>query len=126
MRRATAPRRPAAKKRPWKRALGTFATFHFVAAAWVFFRCGTVGQALDVFRVLASGTVGAGNLTLPILAAVVAGLAGQLLPEGWLPAVQRRFVLLPAAVQASALLAVAALVRAVGGSAISPFIYFAF
>ena len=119
------PRRPA-KKGAVRRVLGTFLTFHFVAAAWVFFRCPTVGQALDVFRVLASGSVGAGNLTLPILAALGAGLAGQLLPEGWLPALQRRFVLLPAVAQASALLAVAALVRAVAGSAISPFIYFAF
>ncbi len=123
-------RRPARGPVPavpgWRRALGTVVTFHFVAAAWVFFRCPTISQARDVFRVLFDGTTGAGNVTPAILGAIAAGLAVQFLPEGWLPRLRARFVLLPPAAQATALLAVAAAVRHASGSAVAPFIYFAF
>ena len=121
------PARGQVKEVPgWRRALGTIVTFHFVAAAWVFFRCPTISQARDVFGVLFDGTVGAGNVTPAIVAAIAAGLVVQFLPEGWLPRLQSRFVLLPPVAQATALLAAAVAVRHASGSSVAPFIYFAF
>ena len=121
------PRRGMPRSRPlWQKVLGTAVTFHFVAATWVFFRCPTVAQALDLFRVLGGGSVGAGNVTPAILAALAAGFAAQFAPEEWLGRLQLAFVRLPAPAQAGALLTVAVSVRFVSGSAVAPFIYFAF
>ena len=117
---------PAWKVPAWRRVAGTIVTFHFVCATWVFFRCSTLAQARDVYRVLFDGTTGAGNITPAIVTAIAAGLAVQFLPEDWLPRIQTRFVLLPPVAQATALLLVAAGVRHVSGSAVAPFIYFAF
>ncbi len=124
---ARGPARGPARKVPaWRRVAGTIVTFHFVCATWVFFRCSTLAQARDVYRVLFDGTTGAGNITPAIVTAIAAGLAVQFLPEDWLPRIQTRFVLLPPVAQATALLLVAAGVRHVSGSAVAPFIYFAF
>ncbi len=116
------PGRPSA----WRRWGGTVVTFHFVAVTWIFFRCPTVGQAVDLFRVLAGATGGAGNITPAILVAIAAGLVAQFLPDGWLSRLEVRFTLLPASAQATALLLVGVAVRLATGSAVSPFIYFAF
>jgi D-alanyl-lipoteichoic acid acyltransferase DltB (MBOAT superfamily) len=119
-------RRPAGKRPLWREAAGVFVTFHFVCATWVFFRCATLGQAVSVFRVLLDGTGGAGNVTAAIAAAIAAGLVAQFLPEAWLSRLQARFVLLPSFAQATVLLLAAATIRHVSGSAVAPFIYFAF
>lgn len=120
-RRHRAGRREAPKG--LRRALGVAATFTFVTVAWVFFRCPTVGQALDVFRVLFAGTWSLGNVSPAAAAAILVGLGSQAVPESLLPALERRFCALPAPLQAASLLAVAALVRVAAGQAVAPFIY---
>lgn len=109
-----------------RRAAGIAATFSFVTFAWVFFRCSTVGQAGDLFRVLLQGTWSLGNVPPAAAAALVAGLLSQALPEDLLPALERRFCALPAPIQAASLLAVAACVRIAAGQAVAPFIYLQF
>jgi D-alanyl-lipoteichoic acid acyltransferase DltB (MBOAT superfamily) len=106
-----------------RRALGVAATFSFVCFAWVFFRCATVGQALELFRVLLQGTGSLANVSPAAAAAIVVGLGSQAVPETFLPALERRFSALPALLQATALLAVAAFVRVAAGQAVAPFIY---
>lgn len=39
----------------WRRAGGALATFCVVTLAWIFFRCGSLGQALGIFRRLFGG-----------------------------------------------------------------------
>jgi D-alanyl-lipoteichoic acid acyltransferase DltB (MBOAT superfamily) len=124
-------RRPARKRGDRERsqglrAAGTILTFHFVALAWVFFRSTTLAQAWSVFRVLADGSSGAGNISWSIGLAIVVGLGSQFLPDRWWPWLQTRFVLLPPAFQATALLVIALLVRHASGSNVASFIYFAF
>jgi len=123
-RRHRAGRREAPKG--LRRAAGIAATFSFVTFAWVFFRCPTLEQAADVFRVLLQGTWSLGNVSAAAGAAIVVGLASQAVPETLLPALERRFCDLPAPLQAAALLAVAAGVRLAAGQAVAPFIYLQF
>lgn len=119
--------RGARKARPaWRKVLGALVTFHFVAASWVFFRATSVASALDVFRVLFDRRPGFANVPLAAIAAIGAVLASQGLPEGWYRKLEARFVALPSFAQAALLLATAAAVRAAAGSAVAPFIYFAF
>lgn len=117
--------RPAAHGRA-RHALGVFLTFHFVAFAWIPFRCTSLSQAKDLLAVLLDLRPGFGNVPPRVLAAIAVGLVFQLLPEGWLGRVTRRFVALPVAVQAGVVLAVAAALRVVGGTAVAPFLYFSF
>ncbi len=109
-----------------RRLSGSLVTFHFVLVTWVFFRCSTLSEAADVFRVLADRTTGLGNVSAVALLAIVVALFAQALPEEWLPRATARFSALPAPAQAALLLAVAAGVRLAAGSAVAPFIYFGF
>ena len=117
--------RPPAPSLP-RRLFGGLATFHFVAFSWVFFRCSTLSQARDVFAVLLDLRPGFGNVSALVLAATATGLLVQLLPEGWLGALTRRFLALPVTAQAGLLLAAAAAARLASGSRPAPFIYFSF
>ena len=109
-----------------RRSAGIVATFSFVTFTWVFFRCSTLEQAGELFRVLLQGTWSLGNVPPAAAAALLAGLLSQALPETFLPALERRFCALPAPVQAASLLAVAAGVRLAAGQAVAPFIYLQF
>ena len=92
----------------------------------MFFRCPTLEQAGDLFRVLLQGTFSLGNVPPAAAAALAAGLLSQAVPETVLPAVQSRFCAFPAPVQAAGLLAVAAGVRLAAGQSVAPFIYLQF
>lgn len=111
---------------PWRRAAGAVLTFHFVCFTWIFFRCDSVGQALEVLRGLGRLSAGAANVGLPALLLVLGGVGVQWLPERWLPRVQERFSALPAPAQCLLLAATAAAVVRASGSAVSRFIYFSF
>jgi D-alanyl-lipoteichoic acid acyltransferase DltB (MBOAT superfamily) len=113
-------------KPAWRAALGGLATFHFVAASWVFFRVPSVSQALDVFRVLLDRRPGLVNVPPAAVLAILVVLVAQALPEDWFRKAESRFVALPSLAQAVLVLATAAAVRAAAGSAVAPFIYFAF
>ncbi|KAA0252863.1 MAG: MBOAT family protein [Acidobacteria bacterium] len=119
-------RGPRKAPSPARSLLGGLLTFHFVAFSWVFFRSASLSQARDVLAVLFDLRPGLGNVPALVLVATAAGLAAQLLPEGWLGALTRRFVALPVPAQAGLLLAAAAAVRLASGSRPAPFIYFSF
>jgi alginate O-acetyltransferase complex protein AlgI len=75
------PHRPLVAGRAY-RAASIFVTFQFVAFAWIFFRAGTFGGALDVIGGIARGPWFAphdwetfGRLRLPLVGAALAGLA---------------------------------------------------
>ncbi len=112
----------------WRTRLATvaavFVTFHFVCLAWVFFRAGSVAQALEVLGRLRSLSLEAANLTPTVLGALAAGLVTQWLPERWYVRAQDAFVRWPVLAQAAALLLCGSFVRLAGSSAVTPFIYF--
>jgi D-alanyl-lipoteichoic acid acyltransferase DltB (MBOAT superfamily) len=121
------PRGRAAKPAPaWRRALGSLATFHFVCATWIFFRCESLDGALGIFRGLGRLDGGTANLSAPLLAMIASGIAVQWLPERWLPALQERFSALSPPAQCALLAAASAAVVSVSGAAVSGFVYFGF
>jgi D-alanyl-lipoteichoic acid acyltransferase DltB (MBOAT superfamily) len=101
-------------------------TFHVVVLAWVLFRAPSLdlaGAFVSRFTVPGPATL----WTVPAVLAVVAVIALQLLPAGWLERVQVRIERLRPAVLAPALAALVLVVGAtVSGQGVAPFIYFRF
>jgi alginate O-acetyltransferase complex protein AlgI len=114
---------PARKPPRWRVIAGTFLTFHFVAFAWIFFRCDTLAQAGDLLGRIGDLTTGAGNISLPVLAATAAAILLQFAPEQWLTRLRIEFVARPAVVQGLLLALCALLVRWISGAQLSAFIY---
>jgi len=115
---------PNPKNTPrWRVIAGTFITFHFVAAAWIFFRCDSMAQAAELLGRLGEFSIGTGNISLPVVAATSAAILLQFAPVDWLTILRVRFVALPAMAQGLLLACVAMLVRWISGAQISPFIY---
>jgi len=110
----------------WRRAVLVVLTFHFVCLGWIFFRAPTFASAWLVLERLASLTVHHQNLSLPVLAALAAGLVGHFVPERLFERSKDAFLSLPAPAQALALYLVAVLLRQVGAADSVPFVYFQF
>jgi D-alanyl-lipoteichoic acid acyltransferase DltB (MBOAT superfamily) len=128
--RAIESRRPRGRGIPavpaWRQALGAFATFHFVCLTWIFFRCESLESALEILQGLGRGSLGVANVTWPVAALTLGGVALQWLPDKAYPALQARFSALPSPVQCALLAATAVGVVRVAGSSVSQFIYFNF
>lgn len=105
------------------RWLAIFVTFHFVAFAWIFFRCDNLAQAGDLLGRLSEHTTGTGNIPLSGVIATLAAIGLQFAPENLLPRLRKQFAALPSVAQGLLLAAAALLVRWVGGVQVSPFIY---
>jgi alginate O-acetyltransferase complex protein AlgI len=115
--------RGAPVRRPWLR---WFITFNTVCLAWVFFRAyslDTVGEMLN--RVVFGG--GATTLTASVVAAIVAGLALQFVPQAPLLRLRLLFARLGPVPQSIALASVMMVTGAlVSGQGVAPFIYYQF
>ncbi len=110
----------------WRRWLGTLLTFHFVCAAWIFFRADDFSRARLVFDRLFSLTSYAPNLPFPVLAVLAVGLGSHYVPEGWYQTARRGFIRLPAPAQAIALFGAALTLRHMASADAVPFVYFQF
>ena len=102
------------------------ATFQFVCLAWVFFRARSVEDALTVLsRITHPGP--SPLVTLPVLAAIAAGLATQVIPSSFWESIQRTFSALPLVLQGIAFGAVLVFVTSlVADQGVAPFLYFRF
>jgi alginate O-acetyltransferase complex protein AlgI len=114
---------PARRPPRWRVIAGTLVTFHFVAFAWIFFRCDNLAQAGDLLRRLADLSTGTANISLPVVAATAAAILLQFAPDQWLTRLRIGFVAQPAFAQGLLLALCAMLVRWIGGAQVSPFIY---
>jgi D-alanyl-lipoteichoic acid acyltransferase DltB (MBOAT superfamily) len=122
----TGSRPPDAHEPAWRGWLGTLLTFHFVCAAWIFFRASSFGHASLMFDRLASLTTYAPNLAWQVVAVLLVGLVSHFVPESWYQSVRRGFIRMPAPAQALALFATAVLVRRAASAEAVPFVYFQF
>lgn len=105
---------------------GTVLTFHFVAFAWLFFRCESLGEVGALLAQLGRGSWQLGNVPPAAALLIAATLALQWLPQAWSSRLQDGFVALPAPAQAGCLAAVFVGLRLLAGAAPAPFIYFAY
>jgi alginate O-acetyltransferase complex protein AlgI len=108
------------------RVLSTFATFHFVLLAWVFFRAHTFRDARAMFGELLTFTGYHPNLDARVLLVLAFGLAMHFLPLELEAKLRVRFGTLPGIVQGIALFSVLLLVRRMASAEAVPFVYFQF
>jgi D-alanyl-lipoteichoic acid acyltransferase DltB (MBOAT superfamily) len=108
------------------RLFRTAVTFHFVCAAWIFFRAPTFRDAARLFRQLATLSSFHPNLSTPVLAVLGVGLVSHWLPERWYTAARGGFGRLPVPAQGVALFAAAVLLRKMQSADVVPFVYFQF
>jgi D-alanyl-lipoteichoic acid acyltransferase DltB (MBOAT superfamily) len=103
----------------WRHALAVFGTWQFVCLTWIFFRAGSVTNALDLLGRVASLSVSFENVTAPFAAAILLAGAAFFLPKQWHGRAMERFAACPFYVHAGALAAVALALRywSAGGNA---------
>jgi D-alanyl-lipoteichoic acid acyltransferase DltB (MBOAT superfamily) len=100
--------------KPVGRALAIFGTYQFVCFTWIFFRAGSLTEAL---------TLGLENVS-PLLAAVLVLSAATLfIPKEWYARAMGTFAASPFYVHAAALLVVAAAIQLLGGRGNVAFVY---
>jgi D-alanyl-lipoteichoic acid acyltransferase DltB (MBOAT superfamily) len=111
-------------------AAGTLAaaalTFHFVCAAWIFFRAETFQKAATLFAQLATLTTFRPNLYPEVIAVLGVGLLSHWVPERWYTAIRVAFIRMPAPAQGLALCAAAITIREMASAEAVPFVYFQF
>jgi alginate O-acetyltransferase complex protein AlgI len=109
-----------------RRGAAAVLTFHYVCAAWVFFRAQSFEAALAVFRQLGTLELDHPNLVPSILVALVAALAAHVFPDGTFGWLRRRFIALPPMGQGIVVAAAVLLLRELARPDVVPFIYFQF
>ena len=105
---------------------GVLLTFHFVCLTWIFFRCDSTSQALEVLTGIARGSVELINIPWPVPVLIALAMLAQWWPADWYERVEARFAACPATVQAAALSGVALLIAWTSRTAVTQFIYFKF
>lgn len=123
-----APPKDRARPRssPILRVLATFATFHYVCLAWIFFRAQTFQQAVLVLKQIATGTTFHPNLPPVVVSVLALGIASHYVPETTYERLKRGFSDLPAPAQGALLFAVAVLLHEAASTEAVPFVYFQF
>jgi alginate O-acetyltransferase complex protein AlgI len=113
-------RQPASALR---RILAIFATYQFVCLTWVFFRAGTMANALLILSRIGSLTGGLENISR--LLAIVLALSAILMfaRKQWYTHAMDSFARSPFYLQAAVLAIVAAAVELLGGRGNAPFVY---
>jgi D-alanyl-lipoteichoic acid acyltransferase DltB (MBOAT superfamily) len=118
------PDRPLTGRRLW---LARLITFHVVCLAWVFFRASSLGAAFGVLGRLFTGWgMASPAVTLPLLAAIVVGIGGQLVDVRLWRIAMVRLSTAPVVAQGLALGALLMVINAIGPRGVAPFIYFRF
>jgi alginate O-acetyltransferase complex protein AlgI len=113
-------------KRPstrWSRYLAIFVTFHFVCLTWIFFRAPDVATALAILGRLGSFTFSVANITLPMLAVMLAGIALHAIPPKWFDRTVELFGRAPFIVQGASLASAILLIELLAGRGSTSFAY---
>jgi D-alanyl-lipoteichoic acid acyltransferase DltB (MBOAT superfamily) len=101
----------------------TFATFHFVCFAWIFFRAPSFAHATLAMARIARGGWTLDHVTPKVPLVVAAALAAHFLPAAWEARAREVFVRAPALVQGLALAAAAIALHLAASAAPEPFVY---
>jgi len=115
--------RPRTPVSPWRHALAVLGTYLFVCLTWVFFRAGSVADALAILGRIASLTAGFENISGPLAAALALAAAALFVRKAWYTRAMEAFAASPFYVQAVALTLVAAAIQLLGGRGNAPFVY---
>ncbi|MBL8173669.1 MAG: MBOAT family protein [Bryobacterales bacterium] len=107
----------------WARLWRTFATVHFVAFAWIFFRAASLDTAWQIVNRIASFTFSAGNISAPVAIVMAIAALAHYIPDAWFQTTDRLFVRAPFYVQAAAMALLLLAIHYVNATGAAPFIY---
>jgi alginate O-acetyltransferase complex protein AlgI len=111
----------------WRTGITWFITFMSVMLARIFFRADTMEQAYRVFAHLRGDNyLAAPNVTPAIIAVLLLASAVHFSPEDLFERIAKIYAKLPIPARATALLAIALIVKHVASFDVQPFIYFQF
>ncbi|HEY6395251.1 MAG TPA: MBOAT family O-acyltransferase, partial [Candidatus Binataceae bacterium] len=105
------------------RYVSIFATFHFVAFAWIFFRAASVENAILILSRIGSLTASAANLSAPLALILAIGILAHYVPKTWYDFSVQLFVKAPFFAQAAALAMLVIGLQYVAQTGATPFIY---
>jgi D-alanyl-lipoteichoic acid acyltransferase DltB (MBOAT superfamily) len=106
-----------------RRALAVAGTYHFVCLTWIFFRAGSVGNALDVLERIGSLSMSFENVTALFAVTLLVAAAALCVQRRWSLALMERFAACPFYVHAAALGLVAVIIHRAGAGGSAPFVY---
>ncbi|HEY2015210.1 MAG TPA: MBOAT family O-acyltransferase, partial [Bryobacteraceae bacterium] len=107
----------------FRRYLAIFATYQFVCLTWIFFRAGSVADAMAMLGRIGSLTVGLENVSLVIAAVLLMSAAAMFVGKPWYQRAMETFAASPFYVHAAGLLLVAVAIQFLGGRGNAPFVY---
>jgi D-alanyl-lipoteichoic acid acyltransferase DltB (MBOAT superfamily) len=107
----------------WPKLLGGIVTFHYVCFTWIFFRAGTLSNALAILRGLTSWTWSLSNITLAFAGVMVLAAIAHSLPPRWFEGATRVTAKAPFWVQGIAMAGVVLLIQALAGRGSALFVY---
>ncbi|SPF49393.1 Membrane bound O-acyl transferase, MBOAT family protein [Candidatus Sulfopaludibacter sp. SbA4] len=114
------PKQPAS---PWRHALAVGGTYHFVCLTWIFFRAGSVADAMTILGRIGSLTASFENVTALFAAVLLVGAGAMFAGKQWYALAMEWFAGRPFYVHAAALLLVAVAIQFLGGRGNAPFVY---
>jgi alginate O-acetyltransferase complex protein AlgI len=109
--------------RPVLRAAAVVCTYHFVCLTWVFFRAGSVSNALQILGRIASLTAGFENISALFAAVLLIAAAALFTGRKWYARAIDGFAAAPFYVHAAALALVAIAIQSLGSNGSAPFVY---
>jgi D-alanyl-lipoteichoic acid acyltransferase DltB (MBOAT superfamily) len=115
--------KPKQPVNPWRNWLAVFCTYQFVCLTWIFFRAGSVGDAVAILGRIGSLSLSFENVSL--LLALVLGLAAaaMFVKKAWYARAMEGFAQSPFYVHAAAMVLVAVAIQLLGGRGGAPFVY---
>jgi D-alanyl-lipoteichoic acid acyltransferase DltB (MBOAT superfamily) len=107
----------------WRRRLAIFFTFQYVCLTWVFFRAPDIRTAMEVLGRLGSMTFSVNNITWPMVAVMLAGVAAHAIPPRWFSRTVEIFGGAHFVVQGAVLAAVVLLIETLSRRGATSFVY---
>jgi alginate O-acetyltransferase complex protein AlgI len=104
-------------------AARVFLTYQFVCLTWIFFRAGSLTDALALLSRIASLTFSLDNVTWTLAAVMLFGAATMSVRKGLYSAVSETFARQPFYAHAATLVVIAVALQLLGGRGDSPFVY---
>ncbi len=117
---------PVQREGPLSVAWQQFATFQLVCLGWVFFRAQSFSAAATMLGRLATAWGPSPMFRLPVVAAVIAGIAIQYIPAQFPELARQAFARLGIAAQGAVLAGALLVITTLGPAGVAPFIYYRF
>jgi alginate O-acetyltransferase complex protein AlgI len=115
--------KPKQPVNPWRHAAAVFCTYQFVCLTWVFFRAGSLADALAMLGRIGSLSMGFENVTAVLAIVLLLAAAALFVKTAWYARAMESFAESPFYVHAAALVLVAVAIQLLGGRGGAPFVY---